>query len=114
MNTRTLLPALSVLLAGCAMLQPVNKEMDAAARQITAAEQRLKTARDAGAAAFDPKDLKQAESDLQTARNNHGKKAYAMALTMARSAESYADTAVKKSEEAKRKEAELKAKTKKK
>jgi len=113
MRTYKLIPAVFVLFAGCAMLQPHKKEMDAASKQIASAELRLKAAMDAGAPSYAPKELKMAESDLQVARSNQSKKAYDLALTMAKSSESYANEAVRKSEEARRKEAEkLKAKKK--
>lgn len=100
-----LLPLSLLLLAGCAILQPHKKEMDEASRQIAAAELKLKAARDAGAAAYAAADLRRSEGDLEAARTNLARKSYALALTMAKSAESYAGEAVRKSEEAKRKEA---------
>ncbi|KAF0127331.1 MAG: hypothetical protein FD189_398 [Elusimicrobia bacterium] len=106
-------PAIFFFLAGCAVLQPHKKEMDAAAAGISAAELRLKAARDAGAAVCASRELKSAESELRGARSSQAKKSYAPALALAKASGAYSDEALKKCEEARRKEAE-KAKAKKK
>ncbi len=114
MMAKLFIPTVFVLLTGCAMLQPQKAAMNSSSKQIAAAELRVKAARDAGAASYAAKNLKMAEADLQTAKSNQTKKVYDLALTLAKSAESFANEAVRKTEEAKRKEADSKSKAKKK
>jgi hypothetical protein len=87
--------------------------MDAARAGISAAELRVKAARDAGAAVCASRELNSAESELEVARSRQAKKAYAPALAMAKASEAYSDEALRKCEEARRKKTE-KAKAKKK
>ena len=101
-SAKWFLPALLLLTTGCAILQPHKEERNSVSRQITAAETNIKSAKDAGAASYAPKELQQAESDLKMAKGKSDKKEYDLALTLAKSSESFATQALKKCEEAKR------------
>jgi len=111
---RYLLAAVCAALVGCAGLNTKRNETKDASQKTAAAEVSVKNARQSGAASCASQELKMAESDLKLAKSNLDKKAYGLALTLAKSADSYAVAATKKCEEAKRKEAEAKIKAKKK
>ena len=104
--------AFCVLFTGCAGLN-ARKEAKTASQNVAAAEASVKAAKQGGATTCAAMELKLAESDLKLAKSNLGKKAYSLALPLAKSADSNAAAAAKKCEAAKRKEAETRNKTKK-
>lgn len=91
-----------ILLAGCSGLNAQRREASSAAKLASEAEASVSAARQAGAAKCAAKELKNAEADLQLAKNNMGKKDYAMASAFAKSAESNSAQALKKCEDAKK------------
>ena len=90
-----------VMLAGCAGMNSQKREAKDASQAVLAAEASVKAAKLGGAASCAAAEMKLAESSLQLAKSNLEKKAYGLALTLGRSADSNAAAAVKRCEDAK-------------
>jgi len=92
--------AFCVMLAGCAGMNSQKREAKDASQVISSAEASVRAAKLGGAASCAVTEMRLAESNLQLAKSNLEKKAYGLALTLGRSADSNAAAAVKKCEDA--------------